>query len=71
MEVPGTKTVQLRYVMSDRVDDAPPARNVEATKGFKAAVSLQAGKNAPVRGWHCSRCAYTTLCPQAPTGNAE
>lgn len=71
MEVPGTKTVQLCYVLSDRVDDAPPARRVESTKGFKAAVSLQAGNNAAARGWHCSRCAYTTLCPQAPAGNAD
>lgn len=67
MDVPGTKLVQLRYVLSDRFDDALPARRVEATKGFKAAVSLQAGKNAPQKGRHCSRCAYATLCPQAPT----
>lgn len=67
MEVPGTKAVQLRYVLSDRSDDAPAARRAEATKGFKAAMSLQAGNNAPERGRHCSRCAYTTLCPHAPT----
>jgi hypothetical protein len=70
MEVPGTKTVQLCYVLSDDIDDAPPARRVESTKGFKAAVKLQAGNNAAERGFHCSRCAYTTLCPQAPTVNA-
>ena len=67
MDVPGTKTVHLCYVLSDRLDDALPARHVEATKGFKAAVILQAGKNTPEKGRHCSRCAYTTLCPQAPT----
>lgn len=66
LEFPGTKTMQLRYVLSDRSDDAPAARRVEATKGFKAAVKLQAGIIAPERGRHCSRCAYTTLCPQAP-----
>lgn len=66
MEIQGSKMVKLRYILSDRSDDAHAAKRVEATKGFKAAVNLQNGNNTPERGRHCSRCAYTTLCPHAP-----
>jgi superfamily I DNA/RNA helicase len=62
----GTKKLTLNYVLSDRVDDVPGGKRLEATKSFKAAVRMLAGDNHPTRGRHCGRCAYMTICPSAP-----
>lgn len=67
MEVQGTPTVELHYVMSDLVDNAPTPRQVEQTKGFESAVKFLGGNIAPIKGSHCSRCAYATLCPSIPS----
>jgi superfamily I DNA/RNA helicase/Zn-dependent peptidase ImmA (M78 family) len=62
----GTKKLTLTYVLSDRIDDVPGGKRLEATKSFKAAVRMLAGDNQPTRGRHCGRCAYMTICPSAP-----
>jgi hypothetical protein len=62
----GTKKLTLNHVLSDRVDDVPGGKRLEATKSFKAAVRMIAGDNSPMRGRHCGRCAYVTICPSAP-----
>ena len=64
--VQGARTMQLNHVLSDKVDDVPAAKRVEATKSFKAAVRLLDGDNRPSKGRHCGRCAYLTICPSAP-----
>lgn len=62
----GTKKLTLNYVLSDKVDDIPGAKRLEATKTFKAAVRMLAGDNSPVEGRHCARCGFATICPSAP-----
>jgi superfamily I DNA/RNA helicase/Zn-dependent peptidase ImmA (M78 family) len=62
----GTKKLTLHHVLSDRVDDVPGGKRLEATKSFKAAVRMLAGDNSPTLGRHCGRCAYMTICPSAP-----
>jgi superfamily I DNA/RNA helicase len=62
----GTKKLTLNYVLSDKVDDVPGGKRLEATKSFKAAIRLSAGDNYPTRGKHCGRCAYMSICPSAP-----
>lgn len=66
LNLPGTKKLTLNYVLSDKVDDVPGGKKLEATKSFKSAVRLLAGDNRPTKGRHCSRCSYMTLCPSAP-----
>lgn len=67
MGVSGARAeMQIRYVMSDEVDEVKPVSQLEATKGFKVATDLRRGQFGPKRGSHCSRCSYLTICPQAP-----
>lgn len=66
LEWPGTSRVWLHSVLSDVVDEAEPAKRVESTKGFGAAVGLLEGRNNPNPGRHCGRCSYATICPSAP-----
>ena len=63
----GTKKLTLNHVLSDKVDDVPGGKRLEATKSFKAAVRMLAGDNAPTKGRHCGRCAYMSICPSAPS----
>ena len=67
LNLPGTKKLTLNHVLSERVDDVPGGKKLEATKSFKAAVRLLAGNNQPTKGRHCGRCAYMTICPSAPS----
>jgi len=62
----GSKKLSLTYVLSDKIDDVPGGKRLEATNSFKAAVRMLAGDNRPTRGRHCGRCAYMTICPSAP-----
>jgi hypothetical protein len=66
LDLPGTKKLTLNHVLSDKVDDVPGGKKLEATKSFKAAVRMLAGDNRPTKGRHCGRCAYMTICPSAP-----
>ncbi len=66
MPMPGTKTMQLRYVLSDESDFVKASGRVESTDAFKAAVRLRAGDLRPTRGRHCSRCAFQSICPGMP-----
>jgi len=66
LELTGTKKLHLHHILSDKVDDVPGAKRIEATKSFKAAVRMLAGDNRPTKGRHCGRCAYMTICPSAP-----
>lgn len=66
LEVAGQCHLVFHSVLSDLVDDGEPARWVEKTNGFAAAVGLLAGSNAPAEGRHCGRCSYATICPSAP-----
>lgn len=66
LDLAGTKTMTLNHVLSDKVDDVPGGKRLEATKSFKAAVRMLAGDNSPTKGRHCGRCAYMTICPSAP-----
>lgn len=66
LDLAGTKKLTLNYVLSDRIDDVPGGKKLEATKSFKAAVRMLAGDNHPTKGRHCGRCAYMTICPSAP-----
>ncbi|WP_174994502.1 UvrD-helicase domain-containing protein [Burkholderia arboris] len=67
LDLPGTKKLTLNHVLSDKVDDVPGGKRLEATKSFKAAVRMLAGDNRPTKGRHCGRCAYMTICPSAPS----
>jgi hypothetical protein len=67
LRLDGTKKLTLNYVLSDRVDDVPGGKRLEATKSFKAAIRMLAGDNHPTRGRHCGRCAFLTICPSAPS----
>jgi superfamily I DNA/RNA helicase/Zn-dependent peptidase ImmA (M78 family) len=67
LEVKGNKKLWLHSILSDQVDEAPSAKKPSMTKGYKAAVGLQEGVNAPHTGRHCGRCSYSTICPFAPT----
>ncbi|WP_063899749.1 ATP-dependent helicase [Burkholderia ubonensis] len=62
----GTKKLTLNHVLSDKVDDVPGAKRIEATKSFKAAVRMLAGDNSPVPGRHCAWCDFSTICPSSP-----
>ncbi len=62
----GNKSITLNHVLSDKVDDVPGAKRLDWTKSFKATVRLLDGDNRPTTGRHCSRCAFTTMCPSAP-----
>jgi len=62
----GTKTMTLNHVLSEKVDDVPGGKKLDATKSFKAAVRMLAGDNTPSKGRHCGRCAFMTICPSAP-----
>ncbi|MGS0895103.1 UvrD-helicase domain-containing protein [Burkholderia stagnalis] len=66
LEFAGTKKLTLNHVLSDKVDDVPGAKKIEATKSFKAAVKLLAGDNSPVPGRHCAWCDFSTICPSSP-----
>lgn len=66
LPLPGTKTMQLRYVLSDESDPVNASGRVESTDAFKAAVRLRAGDISPTRGRHCSRCAFQSICPGIP-----
>ncbi|AXW69678.1 hypothetical protein CJO96_00050 [Ralstonia solanacearum] len=66
LNLPGTKKLTLNHVISDKVDDVPGGKKLEATKSFKAAVRMLGGDNRPTKGRHCGRCAYMTICPSAP-----
>jgi superfamily I DNA/RNA helicase len=67
LNLPGTKKLTLFHVLSDKSDDVPGAKKIEATKSFKAAVRMLGGDNRPVKGRHCGRCPYMTICPSAPS----
>lgn len=66
LEVPGQRHLVFHSVLSDLVDDGEPAKWVEKTNGFAAAVGLLAGRNTPSEGKHCGRCSYATICPSGP-----
>lgn len=66
LALPGTKRIWFHSVLSDLQDEAPPAKRVNTTKGFGAAVGLLEGRNNPSPGRHCGRCSYATICPSAP-----
>lgn len=66
MPMPGTKTMQIRYVLSDESDVVKASGRVESTDAFKAAARLRAGDLRPTRGRHCSRCAFQSICPGTP-----
>ncbi len=66
LEAPGQRQLVFHSVLSDLEDDGEPARWVEMTNGFAAAVGLLAGRNDPDEGKHCGRCSYATICPSAP-----
>lgn len=66
LDLPGTKKLTLNHLLSDKVDDVPGGKRLEATKSFKAAIRMRAGDNQPTKGRHCGRCAYMTICPSAP-----
>lgn len=63
---PGQRQLVFHSVLSDLVDEGEPAKWVEVTNGFAAAVGLLAGRNAPEEGTYCGRCSYATICPSAP-----
>lgn len=67
LDLPGTKRLTLNHVLSEKVDDVPGGKRLEATKSFKAAVRMLGGDNRPTKGRHCGRCAYMTICPSAPS----
>ncbi len=67
LDLPGTKKLTLNHVLSDKVDDVPSGKKLEATKSFKAAVPMLAGDNRPTKGRHYGHRAYMTICPSAPT----
>ena len=67
LDLPGAKTLTLNYLLSNKVDDVPGGKRLEATKSFKAAIRLLAGDNLPTRGRQCGRCSYMTICPSAPS----
>lgn len=50
LDLPGTKKLTLNHVLSDKVDDVPSGKKLEATKSFKAAVRMLAGDNRPTKG---------------------
>ena len=62
----GTKKMTIRYLLSEKVDYVPGSKRPEATKSFKAAVGISSGLNFPTMGRHCNRCAYFSICPNAP-----
>jgi hypothetical protein len=66
LKLPGSVSLDIRYVMSDEADAIDPSKRIDATKAYKGAVRLQAGINDPQVGQHCGRCAYLTICPIAP-----
>jgi superfamily I DNA/RNA helicase/Zn-dependent peptidase ImmA (M78 family) len=66
LNFPGAASLDVRYVLAEEIDTVAPSRRIEATKAFKSAVRLQAGINEPAVGWHCGRCSYLTICPNAP-----
>jgi superfamily I DNA/RNA helicase len=63
----GPKKLTLNYVLSDKVDDVPGAKRIEATKSYGAAIRLLAGDNSPIIGSHCARCDFSTICPSSPS----
>jgi superfamily I DNA/RNA helicase len=67
LNVPGNKKLTLNYVLSDKVDDVPGAKKIEATKSYGAAIRLLAGDNSPTLGHHCARCDFSTICPSSPS----
>jgi len=46
-----------------------PSKSIAQTDAAKAAAGLLRGDYAPVKGRHCSRCPYLTICPSTPASN--
>lgn len=67
LNVSGPKKMTMNYVLSDRVDDIPGAKRIDATKSYGAAIRLLAGDNSPTVGSHCARCDFSTICPSSPS----
>lgn len=67
LNVSGPKKLTLNYALSDKMDDVPGAKRIEATKSYGAAIRLRAGEIAPIIGHHCSRCDFSTICPSSPS----
>lgn len=66
LPMPGTKTLTVHYVLSDKTDSVKPSGALEKTDAFKAAVRLIKGDLRPTRGPHCARCAFQSICPSTP-----
>lgn len=67
LAVPGTASMQLRDLATNCQEEVKSSRSVPSTDAFKAAVRFLAGSNAPSPGSHCTRCAFVTICPSAPS----
>lgn len=68
---PQKNTVQLRYVMSDDCHEVKAAQptGITSTTSYISAVQFLSGSNEPRKGGHCGRCAYMTICPNAPSAS--
>lgn len=67
LNVSGPKKMTLNYVLSEKVDDVPGVKRIEATKSYGAAIRLLAGEISPIVGHHCTRCDFSTICPSSPS----
>ncbi|MFZ5756208.1 MAG: UvrD-helicase domain-containing protein [Pseudomonadota bacterium] len=66
LNISGTKSMSLSYVLSEKVDVVPGVKRIDQTKSFKAAVKMLSGDNGPTRGRFCGRCSFSSICPSAP-----
>lgn len=64
---PGAKMLTLNHILSDKVDDVPGAKKIDATKSYAASIRLSAGDNSPIIGHYCARCDFSTICPSSPS----
>ena len=68
----GLSAAQLRPItvsslLSVLVKEATPSARLTSTKAFSAAMRFQSGDRSPIKGHHCKRCAFMTICPSNPS----
>jgi superfamily I DNA/RNA helicase len=61
------KNIIVSSILSAGVETATPSGKLTSTNAYKAAKRFLSGDHSPVKGHHCKRCAYMTICPSSPS----
>lgn len=61
------QNIIVSSILSAVVAKATPSGNITSTNAYKAVKRFLSGDRSPIKGRHCKRCAFMTICPSNPS----